>query len=434
MPRSHNKRHSLPVLLTRRRMLIAELPRLRAKRRVDGEWKPVGSYLIDVRTKAVGRIAKASGVFPETRNGTELIQQIRMMLRELDTNRDIGKLTQIKQGKVHLLDALAAWKAGRLNFAESYAGDPLLPRLEQWLAVTPVSGITIKQYRNYIARLQRLGMISPATKVRDCADVLRAVRTVMAKEHKAVYFGNIRQMFMSFLVNHLGYDAESHVLRDVKRILPLKVKKRREHHPLRGPRDLIELGARINTSGRWGNREVDYKSWIYFMALTGMRPTEFERGLWERDAATGHLRIKGTKTRNAVRVIPLIMWLEPAKRTLGNLQMRLVNLEPPTVVRARDFRRTSAVWYEQAGVPRSRYAYYLGHGPKDMTALYESRTPTKDELDADRASLLAWLEEQKAAPKVEEVPEVLPEPIEFIQHMEQLERREQQEPQPQPVS
>jgi integrase len=400
-------------------MIIAELPRLRAKRLVDGEWKPVGSFIIDVRTKAVGRIAKASGVFPDTRNGTELIQQIKMMLRELDTNRDVSKLTQIKQGKVHLLDALAAWKAGRLNFAESYAGDALLPSLHKWLDVAPVSAITIKQYRNYIARLERMGMIAASTKVRDCADVLRAMRTVMAKEHKAVYFGNIRQMFMSYLVNHLGYDAESHVLRDVKRILPLKVKKRREHHPLRGPRELIELGARINTGGRWGNREVDYKSWIYFMALTGMRPTEFERGLWERDTATGHLRIRGTKTRNAVRVIPLIMWLEPAKRTLGNLQMRLVNIRPPTVVRTRDFRRTSAVWYEQAGVPRSRYSYYLGHGPKDMTALYESRTPSKEELDADRTALLAWLDEQKAAPPVAEVPSALPEPVAFIAQLEE---------------
>jgi hypothetical protein len=400
-------------------MIIADPPRLRAKRLVDGKWKPVGSFIIDVRTKSVGRIAKASGVFPDTRNGTELIQQIKLMIRDLDTNRDISKLTQIRQGKVHLLDALAAWKAGRLSFAESYAGDALLPRLSQWLDVAPVSPITIRQYRNYISRLEKLGMVTPATRVRDCADVLRAIRVTLAREHKAVYFGNIRQMFMSFLVNHLGYDAESHVLRDVRRILPLKVKSRREHNPLRGPRDLIDLGARINTSGRWGNREIDYKSWIYFMALTGMRPTEFERGLWERDEATGHLRIKGTKTRNAVRVIPLIMWLEPEQRTLGNLQMRLVNIRPVTAVRARDFRRTSAVWYEQAGVPRSRYAYYLGHGPKDMTALYESRTPTKAELDADRATMLAWLETQKAAPQVEAVPDELPQPVAFIQKLEQ---------------
>jgi hypothetical protein len=416
----HNTRHSISASLFSRRTLMSVLPRLRAKRLLNGAWTPVGSFLVDVRTQSVGRIAKASGVYPDTRHGTELLLQIKIMIRELDTNREIAKLTQIKQGKLHLLDALAAWKSGRLTFAESYAGDPLIPKLEQWLSTSPVSPITVKQYRNYVLRLQRLTMLTPAMKVRDCGDVLRAARLLLAKENKAVYFGNIRRMFMSFLVHHLGYDAESHVLRDVKRVLPIKITTRREHHPLRGPRDLIDLGTRINTTGRWGNRGIDYKSWIYFMALTGMRPTEFERGLWERCDATGHLRILGTKTRNAVRVIPLIIWMEPEVRTLGNLQMRLVNLRPTTVVRARDFRRTSAVWYEQAGVPRSRYSYYLGHGPKDMTALYESRVPTKDELDADRATLLAWMEQQRVAPTADDAPTELPRMVDFIAQLEKV--------------
>ena len=396
-----------------------EIPRLRAKRRDGAEWTPVGSYLVDMRTQSVGRIAKASGVFPNMRNAAELIQQIKLMIRELDVNREMVKLTQIKQGKVRLLDALAAWKAGRLTFAESYAGESLVPTFEKWLDTTSVSPITVKQYRNYMSRLMRLGMVQPSSKIRDVPDVLRAVRVVMAKEHKAVYYGNVRQMFMSFLVNHLGYDDDSHVLRDLRRVPVIKVRKRREHHPLRGPQDLIELGSRINTNGRWGNRSVDYQSWIYFMTLTGMRPTEFERGLWERDEETGHLRIKGTKTRNAVRVIPLILWLEPERRTLGNLQMRLVNLQPPTVVRCRDFRRTSAVWYEQAGVPRSRYSYYLGHGPKDMTALYERRTPTKAEMDADRQALLTWIKLQHERVAPASVPVVVPTPAEFISSFEQ---------------
>ena len=76
------------------------------------------------------------------------------------------------------------------------------------------------------------------------------------------------------------------------------------------------------------------------------------------------------------------------------------------------------MWYEQAGVPRSRYAYYLGHGPKDMTALYEQRTPTKEELDADRTSLLAWLEVQKVAQPAEQPPDELIEPAEFIEALE----------------
>ena len=420
MQRSHSGRHSFSL---RRSRMIAEYlmgnpPVLRAKRRSVEGWKAVGSFLIDVRTKSVGRIAKASGVFPDMRNATELIEQIKLMLRELDTNRDIPRLTQIRLGKVHLLDALAAWKAGRLHFAESYAGDLLLPSLEQWLTEASISPITVRQYRNYIRRLQKLGHLTPGHRVRDLPEVLRAARIPLARDHKGVYFGNIRQMAMSYLVNHLGYDDESHVLRDVRRVPPIRIKARREHHPLRGVADLVELGSRINTSGRWGNREVDYKSWIYFMAITGMRPTEFERGLWERDETTGHLRILGTKTRNAIRVIPLITWLEPDKRPLGSLQMRLVHLTPATTVRCRDFRRTAAVWYEQAGVPRSRYAYYLGHGPRDMTALYERRIPTKAELDTDRDTMLRWIDRQRSARPAAHAPVEAPAAHAFIQALE----------------
>jgi hypothetical protein len=399
--------------------LMGHAPVLRAKRKSADGWAPTGSFLIDLRTKSVGRIAKASGVFPDMRESTELIEQMKLMLRELDTYRDVGKLTQIKLGKVRLLDALAAWKSGRLSFAESYAGDPLLPSMEKWLEQTGISPITVRQYRNYLLRLQKLRIASPASKIRDLPDILRTVRALLAKEQKAVYFGNIRQMTMSYLVNHLGYDSESHVLREVKRVPPIKIKSRREHHPLRSVADLVELGGRVNTSGRWGNREVDYKSWIYFMAITGMRPTEFARGLWARDEATGHLRILGTKTRNAVRVIPLITWMAPEKRVLGNLQMRLVHLRPATTVRCRDFRRTAAVWYEQAGVPRSRYSYYLGHGPKDMTALYERRIPSKEELDQDRDTMLRWIEANGGPRRQAAVPVEAPAAQDFIRTLEE---------------
>jgi integrase len=207
-------------------------------------------------------------------------------------------------------------------------------------------------------------------------------------------------MFISVLKNHLGYDDDSMILKQVKRIPLVEIRHRREHNPLGSVHDLIALGNRINTSGRWNRRVVDYKSWIYFMVFSGMRPTEFERGLWERDKKTGHLRIKGTKTVNAVRVIPNMMWLKPEVRRLASLQMRLINLDPPTDVRCRDFRRTAAIWWEKSGVQRSRYSYYLGHGAKDITGLYERRVPTEDELNEDRKRLLNWVETQRATPRV----------------------------------
>lgn len=375
----------------------------RGRIKVSGKWKQVGSYTVDLRTKTVGRIFKASGVFPHTKNGTDLLREIKLMIKDLDVQRDESKLGQIKLGKVRLLDALAAYKSGRINFAESYAGDPLGKSMRRWLKGVSASEYTRTQFTEYIDRLERLELITKETTIREIPDILRQLRARFLREGKAIYFRSLRQMFISYLKNHLGYDEDSMTLKYVIRTPLFPVSKRREHHPLRSIHDLVDLGNRINTAGRWNRREVDYKTWIYFMTFTGLRPTEFAAGLWERDEKTGHLRIRGTKTINALRVIPNLMWLKPERRRLANLQMRLINLKPATPVRSRDFRRTAAIWYEQAGVPRSRYSYYLGHGAKDMTALYERRVPTEEELNEDRSKMLKWIEEQSSTPRPEKV-------------------------------
>jgi hypothetical protein len=368
---------------------------IRAKKKVNGKWQPSGSYLVDVVTKTVGRIVKATGVFPTTKNGREKLEQIKLMLKDMDISRDEQRLTQIKLGKVKLLDALAAYQSGRMNAIEAYAGDALVPSMMKWLRNYSSSPYTLAQYTEFIKRLERLGFITPVTRVRELPDVLRALKAKLNREGKAVYFRSVRQMFISYTKTGLGYDDDSTILKELKKISLIPVRSRREHHPFSHFHELIDLGKRINSSGRWGNRTVDYRSWIFFMTLTGLRPTEFEKGAWERDVATGHIRIKGTKTMNANRVVPSIIWLSAEPRRLANLQMRLVNLEPPTPIRCRDFRRSAALFYEAAGIPRSRYSYYLGHGHRDVTGIYERHSPTVAQLDADREKVLAWSDEQR---------------------------------------
>ena len=134
------------------------------------------------------------------------------------------------------------------------------------------------------------------------------------------------------------------------------------------------------------------------MALHGLRPEEFANGLWQRDTKTGHIRINGTKTKNAVRVVPNITWLKPEPRSLKNLQMRLYFLKPPTPVRARDFRRTASVWWEAAGIPRSRYRYYMGHGAVEMTDRYQVRSLTEAILNEDKQKLETWIQSRFDTP------------------------------------
>jgi hypothetical protein len=273
---------------------------IRGKRKVKGQWKEVGSYLIDIETKSVGRVVKATGVFPTTKNSLDLVQQIKMMIKDLDTTREIEKLTQIKDGKVKLLSALSAWKAGRINFAEVHADEPLAKSLHTWIKNSMASPYTIQQYSAYLKRFEKLEIITSKSTVKDIPEIVRQLRARFDREKKAIYFANLKKMFTSFMTQALGYEDESPLLTQVRRTKPIKIIERREHQPLRSVGDFIALAKRINPVGRWGNREVDYKQWIYFMVLTGMRPTEFARGLWERDKKTGHIRIKGTKTKNAV--------------------------------------------------------------------------------------------------------------------------------------
>jgi len=374
----------------------------RGRIRKGERWVQVGSYTIDIVTKTVGRIFKASGVFPQQRNALEMVKDIKLMVKDLDALRDAVRLTLIKSGKVRLLDALVDYQKGRLNFIEANINDPFKTLFTQWVEQSGLSPSTKRNRFGLVKRLETLSMIDADTPVRDIPDVMRRLRAKYASEGKAEMYNQARTHILVFLRHHLGYDEESHVFRRVVQVPRIKPTTKRAHHPLSTVHDLADLVKRINsTRGPNENPDAptDYRSWLVFLVLTGMRPTEFNRGLWERDKATGHLRIKGVKTANASRLIPHVKWLPPAARSPHGLHQRLEALDPPTPVRARDFRRTASIWFEEAGIPRSRLSYYMGHGTRDMTALYQQREPTKSDLDEDRQRLLDWLSAQSKAPR-----------------------------------
>lgn len=363
----------------------------------------VGSYSVDIVTKTVGRISKASGVFPQQRNAVEMLKDIKLMVKDLDAHRDIERLSLIKAGKIRLLDALVDYQKGRLHFIEANINDPFKKLFTQWVEQGGLSPSTKRNRLGLVKRLESLKMIDATTPVRDIPDVVRRLRAKYQGEAKAEMFNLTRTHILVFLRHHLGYDEESHVFRRVVQVPRIKPTTKRAHHPLRTVHDLFDLINRINST-RGPNEDpknpTDYRAWLLFLVMTGIRPTEFNRGLWERDKETGHLRIKGVKTANASRIVPHVTWLKPAERSPHGLHQRLEALDPPTSVRARDFRRTASIWFEEAGIPRSRLSYYMGHGTRDMTSLYQSRQPSKAELDADQTKLVDWLFAQKKVPRV----------------------------------
>lgn len=374
----------------------------RALNFVNGTYVPTGSLMIDIRTKTVGRIKKASGIGVSQRGSVDRLRELKMMIKDLDSQRDLVRLGLIKDGRVSLLDAFEDYKKGRLHFIEADANTPLIGEYTKWIEKSSASAMTKRNRHGILRRLQTLDIVDSRTLIRDLPDVVRRLRAWYQGEGKAEMFNQARTNILVFCRHHLGYDDDSIIMKRVTQIGRIKLKSKRPHHPFTTLHDLLELMARIN-SKRGGNDDpknpTDYRPWLFFLAVTGLRPTEFFGGKWERDSVTSHLRVHGVKTANASRLIPHVTWLTPQSRSPHGIHQRLEALDPPTPVRVRDLRRTASLWFEASGIPRSRLTYYLGHATRDVTSLYQQRIPSKQELDEDAAKITKWLDEQLALPK-----------------------------------
>jgi len=120
----------------------------------------------------------------------------------------------------------------------------------------------------------------------------------------------------------------------------------------------------------------------------------------ERD----RVRIHGTKTRGAERVVPRISGNHPGQPpALSYRAFREALAEASDgQMTPYDLRRTYATWLEAAGIPRTRRRLYLGHGNQDVTDIYEWHEVTKF-LEEDAEKLRAYLGEGLAAAKMEVV-------------------------------
>ncbi len=101
------------------------------------------------------------------------------------------------------------------------------------------------------------------------------------------------------------------------------------------------------------------------------------------------VRIGGTKTASAVRVIPLIHPISKPGLTYRQFNRRMEKLESPA--RARMGRKCFARWMNESGVPRTRRRAYLGHAAReDVTDVHEGYSPTRY-LAEDRKRLRAFI-------------------------------------------
>ena len=161
---------------------------------------------------------------------------------------------------------------------------------------------------------------------------------------------------------------------------PLKIRAQRHKHPAT-PEELREI------AGRMDDRET--AKILSTMSLTGMRPNEMW-GEWEIDHYA--VRIHGTKTKGADRVVPLVSVLLFHPQVSYVVFRKALRTASDGQMTPYDLRRTYANWLEAAGIPRTRRRLYLGHGASDVTDLYEAHE-VRAFLKADAEKLRAFLSE-----------------------------------------
>jgi integrase len=169
----------------------------------------------------------------------------------------------------------------------------------------------------------------------------------------------------------------------------INVARKREHHPFESPHDCLAF-CQLVLKRPTPNAAVFARS-VLFMCRHGLRPEEFANRRFGVDDETQHLRIRGTKNANAERVVPYIVEFgDDAPPRIDTLNATFVRMG--SKVRCRDFRRTFAIWSQEAGIPHNRIQAYMGHGAQNVTQTYQQAVPKARTLDQDKKTLEKWFD------------------------------------------
>lgn len=266
---------------------------------------------------------------------------------------------------------------------------PVWPLMRHWLAGLDAADSTKATYTGLLARLARA---HPAATLGALPAVLAQARADhQASGHRST-FNDRRQLCLQFLRDHLGRrHALVFALQDLK---PLKLTKRPGN-----PQTVAQIRALVA-------RIPSQAANIWGLCLTGMRQEEwFGQGRHAARATSAgpawtveadRIVIRGTKTDNAVRIVPKLYPLAPPFGTYARL-VQILRRHTHGDVQPHDFRRTFMCWMEDAGIPRSRRQVYLGHAVHGVTERYERRRSVEPWLAEDAARLRGILGERPMA-------------------------------------
>lgn len=321
---------------------------------------------IDRIVAGIGRIQRSSGT-----HDRRLLRELNKMIDQL---RDYGRLDilrALRDGEwtpleIYRLYRVAGANPAGIRFEKATdlqaAIDNWLDRREQMGTLRPT---TLQMYRSCLRRVMEKA--APGATLNDLPELLRRYKD---RAKGARSFNIARATVLSFLKDQVGKRDERYLSVQYD-IPPLSHRAKRTTGLT--PDEAREVAEQLDP--------LAARAW-WGLCTTGMRPSEFW-GEWEIEGNT--IRVKGTKTENAERVIPLPYPVSRPGLTYRQFNRRLEKLE--LAVRARSGRKCFARWMNEAGIPRTRRRAYLGHAAReDVTDRYEGYSPEKY-LDDDRERL-----------------------------------------------
>ena len=371
----------------------------------SGKRQETGSYIIQFKStfKEIGRLQLTTQIYPETKNATSILVEMKTMLKEMNRDKALSQLLKLKNKEVKIYDMYRLWKVGKEHLIHGNEAKNLLKELSKHINGTHYSKVTKVSWNTWLKTYINKGFITNDDVVSDLPRIIAVMRTYYANEKKATMYNRSRTMFMSFLTKHCKHSNESPTYQALANCKRLNEGVRQLHHPLETPVDLDDICEKIQARIHLDqNTKNIYCEVVRMMCLHPFRPTEFLDLKFSRDERTGHLNIEGTKTIRANRIVPSIIYPKYYNRSNKKLH-KVTNAALSYVLRScnidqtpRDFRRTCLIWYENAQISRSHVQYYAGHAAKTMTDLYQGgRALSLSELNADKEKFETWLKDSR---------------------------------------
>jgi hypothetical protein len=324
-----------------------------------------GTFVLDRRLGKLGRLKVASGT-----SDREEFAALNAMVTRLKKERQWNVLSLLQRHEVSPLDLYDKIYRGETHLLPTADELRSLPHtIEHWLTSADLKDRTRADYR------QRLVFAAGAT-IAKLPEILAARRAHAIQSGKRQTFNNLLGAVHSFLRDTLGRDHR------LKRALPRQLSViHREGNP-QEPEQIRALGAHF-----------PYPDELWALCLTGMRKGEYW-GEWE--VLSDRVRVGGTKTPSAQRVVPLVYRPARPRIAYSTFYKALVR-ESDSSLNVHDLRKTAQRWWEDAGVPDWRISFYAGHAhwrrdvDLKLKTIYRKPREFGRLLTEDAERIRAWL-------------------------------------------